>query len=545
MNKKRFLLFLAIIMLVFSACSNGDSDNNASNENDNENNNNANANNEVTNGVSESGFPIVDEPLKLNAFAGKSAQNVDSDWNDILIWNHYAEETNIDIEWEQIQTDSLEEKRNLALASGTLPDIFFLGSIPSLDLFKYGQQGTFVELNDLIEDYAPNLKKLMDEYPEIRKALTFPDGNIYSLPSIVSPDFMSVRIASRPWFSQEVLDEVDMNVPETTDEYYEFLKSAKEQTDKTPYGGTSIGELVSWLQGSFGVGNKGVRNANIDLDPSDDEKVRFYPTSDEYKELLEYVHKLYDENLVEQNIFSIEWGQYLANASEGSYASTVFYDPVELFGEEIGNDYVSAAALEGPEGVQEFTKVAPSVSTIGNFAITSENPNPAATVRWMDHFYSDEGARLYYMGIEGETFEETDDGEFIYTDKIMDSEEGLTMEQELAKYLTWLGGNQGIIKEEYFLGSESAPASLEAAEKITPFVPEEIWPGFLYTEEESKYLSSTGSDIDKYVEEERDKLISGDVSFSEWDDYVQTIEEMGLNKYLEIQQDAFDRYNED
>lgn len=524
-------------MLALSACTNKEG--NKPSKNDEK------PNNETTESTNKTGFPIVDEPLTLKVFAGKSAQNVDSDWNDILIWNHYAEKTNINIQWEQIQTDSMAEKRNLALASGSLPDVFFLASVPNLDLFNYGKQGTFIVLNDLIEEYAPNLKKLMDEYPEIRKAITFPDGNIYSLPSIVSPDFMSVRIASRPWFSEEVLNDVDMDVPETTEEFYEFLKAAKEKTGKTPYGGTSIDELVTWLQGAFGVGNKGVRNSNIDLDPNDDQKVRFFSTSDEYKALLEYVHKLYSEGLIEQNIFSIEWGQYLANASEGNYASTVFYDPVELFGEEIGKDYLSAAALKGPEGIQEFTKVAPSVSTIGNFAITSANPNPAATVRWMDYFYSDEGSRLYYMGIEGETYEETDDGEFVYTDKITNSEDGLTMEQELAKYLTWLGGNQGIIKEEYFLGSESAPASLEAAEKIIPFVPDEIWPGFLYTEDESKYLSSTGTDINKFVEEERDKFISGDVPFSKWDEYVKTIEDMGLEKYLEIQQDAFDRYQKE
>ncbi|WP_449538167.1 extracellular solute-binding protein [Ferdinandcohnia sp. Marseille-Q9671] len=530
---KQLFLVLTVFVILLSACSN-----NASTDKEE----NQKVDKEALANLNETGFPIVKDPLKLKFFTGKSAQNVNSDWNDILIWNTYAEMTNVELEWEQIQTDSLEEKRNLALAGGNLPDVFFLSSMPTLDIFKYGKQGTFVKLNDLIDQYAPNLKKLMDENPEIRKAITFPDGNIYSLPSIVSPDFMSVRIASRPWFSQEALDTVGMDVPETTDEFYEFLKATKEKTGKIPYGGTSMAEFVSWLQGSFGVSNKGVRNANIDVNPQDEDEVRFYATSDDYKALLEYVHKLYSEGLVEQNIFSIDWGQYLANASEGNYASTVFYDPIELFGDEIGGDYVSAAALKGPNGHQEFSKVAPAVSSIGNFVITSENPNPAATVRWMDYFYSDEGARLYYMGVEGETYEKTADGSYVYSDKILNSSEGLTMEQEIAKYLTWLGGVQGIIKQEYFQGSENAPTSLEAAEKITPYVPEEIWPAFLYTEDESRFLSSTGADINKYVAEQRDKFISGDLSFSEWDTYVETIGNMGLDEYMEIHQAAYDRY---
>src|SRR5699024_8934969 len=146
--------------------------------------------------------------------------------------------------------------------------------------------------------YAPNLSALMDEYPEIRKGVTFPDGKIYSIPSLVSPDFTSVLIASRPWFSQEVLDELGMDVPETTDEFYEFLKGAKKKTNKTPYGGTSIDELIQWLQGSFGVATRGVSNGNIDVDPEDETKIRFYATTDEYRELLEYVNKLFEEGLL-------------------------------------------------------------------------------------------------------------------------------------------------------------------------------------------------------------------------------------------------------
>ena len=528
---------LVLAFLILTACSDeeANSDEGKSNEKALEN-------------LNESGLPIVEEPITLKLFAGKSAQNANSDWNDILIWNEYEEMTNVNLEFEQIQSESLEEKRNLALASGDLPDVFYLAQLTNLDLYKYGQQGTFIKLNDLIDQYAPNLKELMEENPEIKKAITFPDGNIYSLPSIVSPDFLSVRLSSRPWFNQEWLDALEMDMPETTDEFYNYLKAVKEEdpngngkADEIPYGGTSIGELIGWLEGSFGIANRGVRNGNIDMDPESD-NVRFYATTDEYKEMLEFVHKLYSEKLIEQNIFSIEWGQYLANASEGVYASTMFYDPVELFGEEVGSVYESGSALKGPNGDQSFIKVAPAVASMGNFAITSQNENPAATVRWMDYFYSDEGAKLYYMGVEGETYEETSEGEYQYLDKITNSSEGLTFEQELSKYLTWLGGIMGIIKEEYFHGSESSPGSLEATEKIAPYVPEVIWPGFTYTNEENKVLSSTGADIDKYVEEMRDKFISGDASFSEWDNYVETIENMGLDEYMEIQQEAYNRF---
>lgn len=538
--KKNLLLLIALLVLLALAACGGNKEA-GSNADDN--------GSSGDNNVNPTGMPIVDEKIDMKIFANKPAQNEDNDWNDILIWNHYRDMTNITVEWESINPDALEEKRNLALGSGDLPDVFFLSQLTNADLLKYGGQGSFLPLNDLIEEYAPNLTELMENDPSIRKAITFPDGNIYSMPSLIEDDFLSLRLSARPWINEDWLKELDMEIPETTGEFYEYLKAVKEldpvgDGKTVPYGGTDIAELVQWLAGSFGVMNHGASNTNIDLDPDDPSKVRFYAITDEYRQLLEYIHMLYDEGLIEQNIFSIEWGQFLANASDNLYGSMIFYDPIELFGEEIGSQYNSLAALEGPEGYKDYNKLSPSVWETSSFVITSENENPEAAVRWMDYFYSEEGAKLYYMGVEGETYEE-DGGEIKYMDHILNPEGDMTFEQAIAKQLTWLGAISGIIKADYFQGGETAPQSMEAAEKIEPYIPDEIWPRFTFTEEENKVLEATGSDVDKYVEEMRDKFISGDVDFSQWDSYVDTIEKMGaLDELMEVYQAAFERYQE-
>lgn len=534
---KRIGLIIFIICFTLVACNSKSADQE-----------DVDSNSEAKENVNKSGMPIVEEPETFSMFTGKVAQNAKADWNDIFIWNEYEDMTNINLEWEEIDFDALDEQRNLALGGGDLPDIFFWSQLPNTDIYRYGQQGTFIELNDLIDEYAPNLSKLMEEDPSIRKAITFPDGSIYTMPPIVDEDFTSFLITSRPWFNQDWLDELDMEVPETTDEFYEFLKAVKEldpagNGDTVPYGGTSIDELVQYLSGAFGVANKGVNNGPVDLHPEKDE-VRFYASTDEYKALLEYTNKLFEEGLIEENIFTIEWDQFLATAADEHYASMVFYDPIDLFGEEVGKAYESGTALEGPFGDQLFVKAFSTVTTAGSFAITKENPNPAAAVRWMDYFYSDEGAKFYFMGVEGETYEENEDGELEYMDRIKNPPEDSTFEQELAKELTWIGAEIGLIKEDYFNGSEVAPTSLEAADKIAPQVPEEIWPAFTYTEEENNTLNSIGQDIDKYVEEMRDKFIAGDVDFSEWDDYVEQIDKMGLDEYMEIKQTAYERYQD-
>lgn len=541
--KRKNILFLALLSLIvlLSGCS-GDETSKKGTESDS-------TTPDTSSKLSEPGkLPIVEEPLTLNIFAGQTPQSAD-DWNDVLIWNTYEEMTGINVKWELVPSNSLEEKRNLVLASGQdLPDAFHTAGVPVMDLLKYGEQGTFIALNDLIEEHAPNLTAIFKENPEIEQGLTFPDGNIYSLPTLVEPDFSSILIGPKPWINQEWLDALGMDMPETTEEYYDFLKAVKDKdpngngkADEIPFGSYSIGMLIRWLNGSFGLANRGANHGYIDMEPNGDE-MRFIPTSDEYKEMLEYLHRLFDEGLIEQNIFSMETNQYLANASEGLYGSTVSHGPMDLFPGEAGDVFVPAPALEGPFGDKLISGVNPPVLGQGAFVITSANEHPEATVKWIDYLYSEEGSKLFFMGVEGETYEVSDDGEYQYLDKIRNSADGLSLEQELAKYLTWPGGGYpGLISEQFFKGLESSVDSLEAAEKLEPFVIDEVWPSFTHTIEESKVLSSIGADIEKYVVEMRDKFISGEEPFSKWDQYVETIEKIGLEEYMDIKKTALDR----
>lgn len=519
---------LTVLMFV-TACSNNASDDNLISKEEKET-------------VAKEGMPIVEESISLNFIAGQDIRPGD-DWNDILVLNEYEKLSNVKVEWELIPSNSIEEKRNLRLASGELPDAFYHMGLPQSDLMKYGEQGIFIKLNDLIEDYAPNLKALFEEYPEIKKSLTMHDGGIYSFPSINEPDFISMRMAAKPFINRDWLDELDLDMPETTEEFYDYLKAVKEEdpgnNDGIPYGSPDIGNLLSWLKGSFGIANRGFTNNYYDVNPDNEDELRFYPISDGYKEMLEYTNKLYSEGLIEQNIFSMELDQYLANAADGRYGSTNWYGPELQFGEG-GAALEGAPALEGPNGDKKYVGISDPVTSLGAFAITSDNEHPAATVRWIDHFYGDEGSKLMLMGIEGETYEETDDGGVKYKDYITNSDESLT--DELNKFTIWGGGFPLLFKEKYFFGAETTEQELDAAEKLEPDTIENVLPQLPYTKEERRTLNSLGNDIEKYVNEMQDKFIVGQVPFDEWNAYVETIEKMGLKEYMDVQQVAYERY---
>ncbi len=501
----------------------------------------------VVQNVNKAGMPIVKEPVELTFFTGLAATNGSNKFEDRLVWSEYAKMSNIKVNFQTVPFENLTEKRNLSLANGDYPDVLYSARVPAADLMKYGSQGVFVKLNDLINSYAPNLKKLMDKYPDLRKALTMPDGNIYSFPSFYSPEFLPMLIGTPLWVKQDWLDKLNMKEPKTTDELYAFFKAVKTtdlngngQADEIPYSGTGINPLMEQIQGAWGLGTRGLGHKHVDIDPKTNE-LRFFRTTENFKELLQYMNKLYSEGLIDKDVFTQTGNQLYAKGGKGVLGATINPNPKTQFN---GEGYFGLGALKGPHGDQLYTHIKVPMVWPGAFVITDKNKNVEATVRWMDHFYGDEGATFYFMGKEGVSYTKAADGKLEFIDEIKKNPSGLTMDQALTKYVTWMGGSYpGYVQEKYFKGSETLPESVQAGKKAEPHAIKELWYNFNFTEQESEFLSTKGNDIHTYIKEMEAKFITGATSFAEWDKYVTTVKNMGVSDYLKVYKTAYDRYN--
>ena len=76
----------------------------------------------------------------------------------------------------------------IAGGKDNLPDI-----IDNVDFFEGGatsayEKGYIIELNDLIDQYAPNFKKYLEEHPEIDKLVKTDDGKYLTFPLIRGSD---------------------------------------------------------------------------------------------------------------------------------------------------------------------------------------------------------------------------------------------------------------------------------------------------------------------------------------------------------------------
>ncbi|MFC6229409.1 extracellular solute-binding protein [Paenibacillus allorhizosphaerae] len=492
------------------------------------------------------GMPIVKEPVTLTFFTGKSGNN-GNNFAETLVWQQYRQKSNINVNFQLVPFENLTALRNLSLAGGDYPDAFYSARIGTADLLRYGSLGIFVKLNDFIDSYAPNFKKLLDKYPDLRKGLTMPDGGIYSFPSFYDPSFLSMLIGVPLWVKQEWLDKLGMKEPATTEEFYRYLKAVKEQDpngngipDEIPYAGNGINPLIEQIRGAWGFGNRGVGHKYVDMDPDKPGELRFFRIDPKYKEVIDYMRRLYAEGLIDKEIFTIKTGALYAKGQQGIFGATINPNPVTQMSQ---NGYIGLGALKGPHGDQLYSQVKVPLVWPGAFVITNKNKYPEATVRWIDYFYGEEGATFFFMGMKGETYVETDNGKLEYIDQITKNPDGLTQDQALSKYVTWLGGSYpGYVQEKYFRGSESLPQSAAAAEKAKPHLIQELWYNFNFTEEENEFMSSVGSMIHSYISDMEVKFITGVEPMSEWDKYADTVQKMGLAEYMKVYKSAYERY---
>ncbi|MGE7921755.1 extracellular solute-binding protein [Viridibacillus arvi] len=492
--------------------------------------------------VNATGMPIVDEKIQVDGFAAKFFAS--QDWNKLMLWEEYEKISNIEVNWNTVQTEGLVEKRNLMLASGDYPEFFFASAVPKTDLIKYGEQGVFLPLNDYIDKYAPNFKKILEEYPSVKQGVTMADGHIYGFPAIYDPEYDVLR-GDTPWIRKDWLDKLNLKEPETPDELYKVLKAFKEQdpngngkADELGWGtGWGINTMIGYLRGTYGLNKQGNMNINLDFKEGTEE-FRFIPTTDEYKELITFLHKLYKEGLINKDVFSTEPHVFAAGESKGNFGMLSAVNPLETQKLE---GYIGVPVLEGPTGERVINDMSNGLGNLGMFVLTDKAKNPEAMVRWMDHFYGDEGSKMFFMGFEGVTYEEDAEGNLKFLPEIINNQKGLNQDQAISQYLTWPGGYYpGIVKEKYFPVIES---TFENSAKAKPYFmkDEDIIPGLNYTLDENDKVSAIMTDVQTYVDEMTAAFITGKQDFGKWEDYKKTLDKMGLQSYLETAQGAYDR----
>ena len=492
--------------------------------------------------VTASGFPVVTEPITFTVMASQSA--IQPDFSTMVIIPVYDEMTGIKIDWQCVASSVRSEKISAAVTSSEMPDIFFKCNISAANLQKYGAQGAIVDLAPYLEEYAPNFWAYAQENPDVLAAVTTPDGQIYSLPAIA--DAPATRMNKKLYYNKVWMDKLGLEQPTTLDELYDFLYAMRYndpngngEIDEVPMSETT-GTLFQVFGGLFGVGNRGTHSSYYDMD-TETGMVRYSYTSDAFRECLEFMHKCYEEGLIDQECITAKDSRYTALAAQdqlGCYFAT----NLALLAAKDAENFVPAEGwIEGAV----WPTMRSHLHSVGAFVVTSKCENVEAALRWVDYFYTDEGVTFYHYGIEGQTYVKNEDGSLSFTPEIMAQVTGDKSYDEVVSQVgPYCGGNNPTMMSwPGYAGAELTPIPIASAEAILPNVPDVIWPIFTYTDEELNIVNTVGSDINAYVKQTCAEFLTGEreLNDEEWDAYVAQVKAMGLDQMLEVMESVIDR----
>lgn len=495
-------------------------------------------------------FPIADGDKTITIFDGwfPFFSAFMESYSEATFFIEMEKRTGIKTEFRLVNAEQAAEQFNLMVATGDYCDLMhdvdtnYVGGLDTA-----WEEEVIIAIDDLIDTWMPNYYAELHSEDAFIPDLTSNEGNIYQI-SILRhegslPDYgLMIR--------QDWLDKLDMDRPQTYDQYYDVLKAFKNEL------GASAPMMLSnsgSYQGNFFASGFGVNASLVNGGKpfyQVDGEVKYGPVEEGYKKYLKTLSKWYSEGLIYQDFMShtesntMPPDDLVVNNQMGLFGANIQDIPTR-YSSVVGDnkDIVLVGAYDPVEKEGDTIHFIQDSGTgaSGGYCISTGCEDPELVARWADYIYSPEGQILSNYGVEGESLEYDENGDPQLTDLVLHNPD-LPEQLAITKYTTFsLVG----VQDDFRQYKEFTDAQWEAGEIWSTGDDEYTLPmGAEMTAEENTTFSNAYSDIATYVGQVALEAIMGNTDIEViWDEYVAKIEGMDLAVCIEQQQAALDRYN--
>lgn len=496
-------------------------------------------------------LPIVKEPITLT-FLKREAESAGTSFlsGRQLVWEEYEKKTGIKIKFDAVPVNEMEEIVQLRLASRqNLPDLVEIpGTQDGSYLTKYIAEGVIIPLNDYIDKYAVNMKKMFELYPDYKKSMTLPDGSLTGIGSLTATKYYTMyHMIRKDW-----LDRLNLSMPKTPEELVNVAKAFMSydmnrngQADELGFG--AYGDQLKELGHAWGL--HFITGAGWTVK---DGKVTYEPITEEYRDFLRFLKRCVEEGVIPADWATVDKTTHNARMLNGQYgiiirerANTIvgYQNPTgSVRKADPETDWRIIPPLEGPYGKGILVKE-PIAQRWRTVNVTSANKYPAETVMWLDYVvFSEEGIIYDNYGIENLTYRRENgniviipaserkmpEDSWLGTGHLPDCITDLVVETAVGPTVNYDFVNNPVIKE--------IKATWDIIQE--PFVPP------IPTVDEGRRISNLLADVKTYEDEMFYKFVSGEASLdTDWDDYVKKMKNNRMDEIIGIYQKSYDAIN--
>ena len=496
----------------------------------------------------EVSYPVdTDESLSLVAtFPDPLFSPYPNAMADCSIYKAAEEATGIHVDFQGMSTSASNEQFNVMVASGSYPDLIGWGLNFANGDDAEVDEDVILDLTEDIAQYAPNYYNLLSTDDELLKTAVSSSGYITAFYGLTTEDGLAKEgLAIRT----DELQKLGLEKPYTIDDYENVLAAFKDDGLKQPLMMLAPGAIQdNWLAGAFDVAAF-CNSFPMSVAPTyvQDGEIKFGPVEDGFKDYITLMHDWYEKGYIESDFISDN-----SNWNSPDYANAITTGDAGIFYCDWGNlgGYIEASEIDGfaLEATYDMHASEDSINHFGTFItksasngfrITTNCENVELACQWGDWWYSEEGSLLANYGVEGEGFEYVD-GVPTFTSLVTDSDLG--MRDALLVY-----ASNGTIN--CVIDNNAVASGYSEVDKAAP----EIWAkgmddayviptSMTLSADQSTEAANIYSDIQTLCMESIAKFITGDKSLDEFDDFVQQIEDMGIQDYLDIYQECYDDY---
>ncbi len=480
--------------------------------------------------LSESGG---ETPMTMAGFDGT---NTYRSWENCLFFERMAELTGVSFRFEQADSaDAWEKTKEGMQPGGALPDVLFKASLTTSQMKRLYERGVLMDLAPLLETCCPNLSRILSEHPDYRKEISLPGGQIVALPYISLTPAQNAMWINRTW-----LNRLKLEAPEDLAGLQAVLEAFQTKDpnqngrkDEIPVGFLGPFDL-KFLAHAFGI----VAN-DYNLYADESGTVRFAPLTDNYRAFVSWCAGMYGREILDRNGFyqNDTMRQVTSKDAAQVYGLILTTDLTSLFPTEWTRDYEMLMPLSY-EGTRRYRDLTGHVFP-GAFALTSSCRSPEQALRWADTLYSVEGAKLMAVGKENVDYVVDGDGTWRVLPSVTENS------SFIAQSLIMSGSTPpGISADEFELTYSDNYLTELIRQRgrlneycVRPF------PHYDLTDDEKARIAALQEVIGYEVDMQTARWVLGEDPLTDesWDQFRDTIEKGGLQEFLSIWQEVYNR----
>lgn len=500
-----------------------------------------------------------------------------SDINENWFVKFIEEKLNINLEIEEVNESTYQERRNLMLASDDLPDIMLNMGLTATDMVAYGSDGRqLLPMSDYInEELTPNLAELLEKNPAAVLENTAPDGKMYTVPSFYAcyPGWGDTLGTQRVFIDTKYMEAAGIEkIPETLDEFVDMLRAFK-ALDPALMGVNEIWPMVStwgndkeFLENAFGWITSDTGDLTTPAWDVESKEVVVPCNQEKYGDYVTLLNTLYKERLIHPDFFTIDKTAARALYAEGAVPVLCDAAPYLSIPERF-DDFAAAIPVSSQWCDNGVTRKSPSYN-FGKVSIAADTKYPEVCMRLIDYMYSNEGSVYSLFGCPADSedlmglnggFSLGDNDKIIFNDVASGKYESDFDYEVNAIELTqgqFIPGDEGK-RKLYALEMVGAENPQYPEPDLTN--PDDHYRNLCYEAHKGHMVNGLPSmymDVDQaaryadlktviknYADAETAKFIVGQRPLTELDAYFEELKNIGIDEYTEICKDAYANYS--